>query len=114
MLAVAIVGALLGAAFVSWKFGLGALIGGALSLLNYFWLKNSLRGVFKRAVESDEKPRFLATKYFLRYAAFGAILLIVLLTKILPVTSVLLGLASFAFAIVIEGFIRLFSTVIKK
>ena len=113
MFAVAVLGGLLGFIFESWNFGAGVLLGGCLSLLNYFWLKNSLRGVFARAVEG-ERPRFLATKYFLRYAAFGAILLIVFLTKTLPVTSVLLGLASFAFAILIEGFIRLFSTFIKK
>lgn len=113
MFAVAILGGLLGFIFVTWQFGLGILIGGALALLNYFWLKNSLRGVFARAVEG-ERPKFLASKYFLRYLAFGAILLIVFLTKTLPVTSVLLGLASFAFAITIEGFIRLITTFIKK
>lgn len=113
MFVVAIVGGFLGFVFVSWQFGAGVLIGGALALLNYFWLKNSLRGVFERAVEG-ERPKFLAGKYFLRYLAFGAILLIVFLTKTLPVTSVLLGLASFAFAITIEGFIRLITTFIKK
>lgn len=113
MFIVALAGGLLGFIFESWAFGTGVLLGGALSLLNYFWLKNSLRGVFARAIEG-ERARFLATKYFLRYAAFGAILLIVFLTKSLPIISVLLGLASFAVAILIEGFIRLVTTFIKK
>ena len=113
MIAVTILGGLLSLAFISWQFGAGAFLGGALSLVNYYWLKKSLRAVFEKA-EAGEKPRFLAGKYFLRYAAFGTILLIVFLTKTLPVTSVLLGLASFAFAIVIEAFILLFSTSFKK
>ena len=113
MLFVAIGGSLLGLAFVSMVFGAGVLLGGILSLVNYFWLKNSLRGVFERAV-AGEKPRFLATKYFLRYAAFAVILLAVFLTKTLPIIAVLLGLASFAFAIIVEAFILLISSFIKK
>lgn len=113
MLFVAIVGAVFGVWFVSWQFGLGVFTGGALAFLNYFWLKNSLRAVFEREVHAD-RPKFLAGKYFLRYLVFGAVLLIVFLTKTLPVTSVILGLASFAFAVLIEGLARIFSTFIKK
>lgn len=113
MFFVAVCGALLGLAFISAIFGAGVFLGGALSLVNYYWLKNSLRGVFARAV-AGEKPRFLATKYFLRYAVFAAILLTVFLTKSLPVTAVLFGLASFAFAIMVEAFILLFSSFFKK
>lgn len=110
---VAVLGALASFIFVSPKFGIGFLIGGVLSLINYYWLKISLRGIFDKALTGD-KPKFLATRYFLRYVLFGAGLTIVYLTKILPVVSVLLGLASFALAIIFEALIRLFSTVFKK
>lgn len=95
------------------NFGFGFLIGGILSLINYYWLKQSLRAIFANAV-SGEKPKFLATKYFTRYAAFAAVLAIVYLTKWVPVVAVLLGLASFAFAIMIEAALRLFSSSFKK
>ncbi|MDQ6788854.1 MAG: ATP synthase subunit I [Acidobacteriota bacterium] len=113
MIAVTICGGLLGFVFVSWQFGTGVLFGGGLSLVNYYWLKNSLRAVFEKAAAGD-KPRFPAGAYFLRYAAFGAVLLIIFLTKSLPITAVLLGLASFAFAIIVEASILLFSSVFKK
>lgn len=113
MVAVTVGGGFLGLTFISWHFGAGILFGGALSLVNYYWLKKSLAAVFEKAV-AGEKPRFLAGKYFLRYAAFGAVLLIVFLTKALPVISVLLGLASFAFAIVVEALILLFASFFKK
>ena len=113
MFFVAVVGGLLGFAFISAAFGAGVLLGGGLSLVNYYWLKTSLHGVFARAVQG-EKPRFLATKYFLRYAIFAAILLAVFLTKALPITAVLFGLASFAFAIIVEALILLFSSIFKK
>ncbi len=113
MFLTAVAGSVLGFVFVSWQFGSGVLLGGILSLVNYYWLKVSLKNVFDKAV-GGEKPGFLAGKYFLRYLAFGAILTIVFLTKTLPVISVLLGLASFAFAIMVEALILLFSASFKK
>ncbi|MBA2737306.1 MAG: ATP synthase subunit I [Pyrinomonadaceae bacterium] len=113
MAAVIIVSVLLGFIFISAFFAGGVLIGGILSFVNYYWLKQSLKRIFDRAV-IGEQPRFLATKYFLRYIVFGIILAIVYLTKTVSVAAVLLGLGSFAFAIVIEGFIRLFSGLFKK
>ena len=110
---VAVLGGFAGFIFVSSDFGLGFLLGGILSLINYYWLKKSLKGIFDKAITGD-KPRFLATRYFLRYVSFGAVLTIVYLTEIVPVVAVLLGLASFALAIIIEAVIRLFSSVFKK
>lgn len=103
-------GCVLGIIFHSVSFGLGVLVGGILSVLNYIWLKRSLKKIFEKIVREGEKPPFLASHYLLRYAAFAAILTIIYLTQILPVTAVLLGLAGFAFAITIEGLIQLFSS----
>ena len=113
MAAVIVVSAVLSFIFISAAFGAGVAIGGILSLINYYWLKQSLRRLFDNA-RPDAPPRFLATKYFLRYLVFGAILAVVYLTKTVPVVAVLLGLASFAFAIIIEAFIRLFSSYYNK
>lgn len=113
MTATIILGTLLGFIFGSASFGFGFLFGGILSLINYYWLKQSLRVIFENAV-SGEKPKFLATKYFTRYAAFGFVLALIYLTKIVPVVAVLLGLASFAFAIIIEATARIFSAFFKK
>lgn len=110
---VAVLGSLLGFIFVSWQFGLGVFIGGILSFVNYYWLKFSLKKIFEKAV-SGEKPRFLGLRYLFRYIVLGAVLTIVFLTKIIPVVAVIAGLASFALAIVIEGFIRIFSSFFKQ
>jgi len=110
MAAVVILGSIAGFAFVSEPFGWGVLLGGILSLANYYWLKISLKKLFDAAVAHGEKPRFLAVRYFSRYLTLGIILTIVFLTHTIPIVAVILGLASFAVAIVIEGFIRLFSS----
>ena len=111
--AVAFFSSLAGFIFVSWQFGLGVILGGILSLINYYWLKISFKKIFDQAV-SGAKPRFLAVRYFARYLTLGGILLVVLLTKTVPIVAVILGLGSFALAIVVEGLIRLFSSVFNS
>jgi hypothetical protein len=114
MALVAVAGSLAGFILVSWQFGTGVILGGILSFVNYYWLKVSLKRLFDSAVAHGEKPRFLAVKYFARYATLGAILTVVFLTETIPVVAVIAGLASFAGAIVIEGLIRLFLTIFKS
>jgi hypothetical protein len=109
----ALLGSVAGFIFDGLSFGIGVLIGGGLSLVNYYWLKRSLKTVFDRAAEGA-KPQFLAGRYFLRYFVFGTILTIVYLTKAVPVVAVLLGLASFALAIIFEAIIRLFNSFFNK
>ena len=114
MALVAVAGSLAGFLLVSQQFGVGVILGGILSFINYYWMKVSLKRLFDNAVAHGEKPRFLAVKYFARYATLGAILTVVFLTETIPVVAVIAGLASFAGAIMIEGFIRLFSTFFKS
>jgi hypothetical protein len=109
MAIVAVLFSIYGFIYVSTPFGLGVILGGILSFINYYWLKHSLRVVFEQA-ERDEQPRFSGTRYILRYFVFGLLLATIYLTKTVSVVAVILGLASFAFAIVIEGMIRLFSS----
>ena len=115
MAGAAVLGSVLSAIFISLNFGLGVLVGGALSLLNYYWLKRSMKVIFDKAIAGNEQPpRFLAGKYFLRYLVFGALLTVIYLTKAVPIVAVLLGLASFALAIIFEAFIRLFNSFSNK
>jgi len=109
----ALLGAVAGFIFGGSSFGIGVLIGGSLSLVNYYWLKRSLKVVFDKAIAGEE-TQFLAGKYILRYMAFGAVLTVVYLTKTVPIVAVLLGLASFALAIIFEAIIRLFNSFSNK
>lgn len=109
----ALLGAIGGFIFGGTSFGIGVLIGGSLSLVNYYWLKRSLKVVFDKAIAGEE-TQFLAGKYILRYLAFGAVLSFVYLTRTVPIVAVLLGLASFALAIIFEAIIRLFNSFSNK
>ena len=106
---VAVVGTVIGFGYFSAKAGAGFGIGGVLSFVNYYWMKYSLRTVFEETAEG-EKPRFIGGKYFMRYVAFGTILGFIYLIDWQLLVPLILGLSSFAFAVVIEGIIRIFGS----
>lgn len=98
-----VIGTIAGVFLKSGDFGAGILVGGILSVVNYIWLRLSVR-VLIAGVEQGARPQFLAVRYFARYLTFGAVLVVIYLTEAFPMIAVLLGLAGFAFAIVAEGF----------
>jgi hypothetical protein len=104
-----IAGGIAGFAFESFAFGLGIVIGTALAFANYYWLKSSLRKIFD-AAQSGERPRMLAGKYFLRYIVLGIVVAAIYITGLVPIVALVLGLAGFGFAVVIDGMIRILST----
>lgn len=91
------------------RFGGGVLVGGILSFVNYFWLKGSLRSLFDKTAAGGSAG-FLAVKYFFRYFAIAAVLALFYYAFAVPAAAMLLGLASFAVAVVIEGILRIFTT----
>ena len=108
MAAVAIAGALLGFVLQGTRFGVGILFGGVLAFINYLWLERSTRRIFDNTAVSS--AGWLAAKYILRYVAIGAVLLVIYLTGVLPVTAVIAGLAAFAVAVVIQGLMNIFKS----
>jgi len=110
MAIILIVGVAFSLIYARRDFTLGLIIGGSLAFLNYYWLKLSLKNIFDRIASTGEKPRFLAAKYFLRYATLGAVVAVIYITKMASVVALLLGLSAFAAAVVIEGLIRIFTS----
>ena len=107
MAAIILVGALAGFIFGGTRFGIGVLFGGALAFLNYFWLKHSTAAIFEKAV-SGASARFVSLRFISRYFALGAVILAVHFSGAMPATAVIAGLAAFAIAVVIDGFISIF------
>src|SRR5437660_2748390 len=57
-----------------WRVTTGLMLGGMLSLLNYYWLQSSVAAIFKNG---HERPRVRISSYIIRYfivagAAFAA------------------------------------------
>lgn len=99
--------------FVGGSFGWGILIGGVVSFLNYYWLKKSLRDLFSQQREGGRQS-FLMINYLLRYIGLGLAIFVLYEIKAISIIAVLLGMAAFALAIVIEGLIIIFSSFSKR
>lgn len=108
MAVLGLLGGIAGVIFGTVGFGLGIIFGTALAFGNYYWLKASLKRVFAEAA-AGEKPKISALRYLTRYLALGIVIAIVFASDILPIVPVILGLAAFGFATVVEGFIRIFT-----
>ncbi len=101
MLILIVLGTIAGFALGGRGVGAGVLIGGILSVVNYFWLERSTRALFEQRAAST--TTLLAAKYILRYVAIGAVLLLIYMTGAVPIAAVVAGLASFAIAVVVQG-----------
>lgn len=103
------VGTAAGFAFGPAGFGTGVIVGGVMSFANYFWQRNSTRAIFAQAA-NGERPMLLGVRYILRYVAIGLVVWAIYATGAFPIVAVVLGLAAFSFAVVIEGLIGIFSS----
>jgi len=106
-------GSIAGFAFVSANFGLGVLIGSIFAFVNYYWLKASLKTIFDRIGEG-EKPKLFALRYFTRYLGLGVVIAVIYTTEAVSIVAFILGMASFGFAVVFDGFIRIFIGVFSE
>lgn len=102
-------GSIAGAAAVSARFGLGILVGCVLAFVNHYWMQRSLKKIFSD-VREGEKPRFLGAGYFVRYLVLGSVVAFFYVLDLLPISGILFGMAGFGFAILIEGFLRVFNS----
>ena len=102
-------GSIAGVALVSARFGLAVLVGSVLSFINYYWMRRSLKAIFDRTREG-ERPSFIGAGYFIRYIVLGGIVAFVYALDLLPISGILVGMAGFGFAVLVEGSIRAFSS----
>jgi ATP synthase I chain len=107
MAALIAVGTVIGAFFGGTRFGIGVLFGGGLAFINFFWLKRSTAAIFEKAF-SGEPTRLAALRFIARYIALALVIAAVQFSGTLPAAAVIAGLAAFAVAVVIDGFISIF------
>ena len=89
-------------AFFSRKFALGVLVGGVLSIANFYLMKRSLL----RALDPERKgkTRFVyLLKYYLRFAVLGIIIALLLIKGWLSPLGILLGLSIIVIGIALVG-----------
>ena len=77
--------------FLPGRFTLGVLLGGFISIANFYWLSRDLRGTFLKHAHRA-KP-FMMAKYYIRFIVTGVVLFFVITRAPVDVFGLLLGLS---------------------
>jgi hypothetical protein len=86
--------------------GIAVVLGSILSYVNYLWLDRSTKAIL--AGEGLTTSGILAARYVLRFVALGGVLWLIYQIRVLPLAYVILGLSSFALAVVFQGLRNIF------
>lgn len=102
--------AILSLIFVSSNFALGVLVGGLISVLNFYWLSKDLAGLFQRLSDNTQpnKPkRYVLLRFYGRLVVTAIVLFVVITQLPLSIIGLFVGLSvviiSLIFTIVIDN-----------
>jgi chromate transport protein ChrA len=105
MLAILFIPALI---FAPFKFSLGVLLGGFISILNYYWMERGLRDIFANTAGNVKGP--VIGKYYIRLVLTAIVLYFLIANGTVNVIGLLIGLS----VVVINIIITLITTMAKK
>jgi hypothetical protein len=97
----------------SWRVTGGLALGGALSLLNHHWLRTAVAAAFGASV-AGARPKIRIARYVLRYFIVGAIIAAAYSLNVVSLPATLLGLSSFAAALLFEGFMQIYFAIVNR
>src|SRR2546426_7103392 len=96
-----------------WRFTVGLMLGGTLSLLNYHWLRTSVAAVFSIDIAA-EKPRVKASRYILRYFVVGVISVAAYKLRLVSLPATIAGLCAFVPALFVEAGRQFYFAIIHR
>lgn len=91
--------------FLSYRFSLGVLLGGFISIVNFHWLDRDLRNVFKTL--NDRAKSRVMFKYYIRFGITAVILYFIVSSSIVDIIGLLVGLSTVLFNIVLTAVVTL-------
>ena len=112
MIAIVSLAVLAGAMLTPWRVTAGLLLGGALSILNYHWLRSSIEAVLSSATE--KRPRLKLSRYIFRYFVVGAIVFAAYGLRIVSLPATIIGLTAFVPALFVEAFRQFYFSIIHR
>lgn len=92
-----------------YKFALGILLGGFISIINFYWMERGLRGLFTGTSKNVKGPVII--KYYLRLALTAIVLYFLIAYETVNVIGLLIGLSVVVINIII---VTLIITTAKK
>ena len=109
-MAIAAVGSL---SVASWRVTTGLLLGGALSLLNHYWLRSSTASAFS-VIAHGAKPKLSIVTYILRYLIITAIVFLAYKLNLISLAATIAGLCSFVVALFAEAIREFYFAIIHR
>lgn len=105
---------IISAPFAPWRITTGLFVGGALSLLNHYWMRTSISSGFDLALGQGTKPRISPVHYVLRYFVVGTVIFAAYQLNVVSLPATLAGLCSFVVALFIEAFREFYFAIIHR
>ena len=104
---------LISAPLAPWRVTTGLLLGGVLSVINYQWIRIAVSTVFSSSA-AGIRPKIRIARYILRYFMIGAVVAVAHLLGIASITAILVGLCSFAVALLAEAFMQTYFAIVHR
>ena len=82
-------------ALAPWRVTTGLMLGGLLSLLNFYWMRLSTTALFDSALAGGKTPRFRMSTFILRHLVIVAVVLAAYHLDIVSFAATIAGLSSF-------------------
>ncbi|MBA2524978.1 MAG: ATP synthase subunit I [Pyrinomonadaceae bacterium] len=105
---------IISAPLAPWRITTGLLVGGVLSLLNYYWMRTSISAGFDLALGQATKPQIKLVQYILRYFVVGAIVFTAYQLNVVSLPATLAGLCSFVVALFLEAVREFYFAIIHR
>ena len=112
MIAIVSLAVIVSAMLAPWRVTAGLALGGALSILNYHWLRTSINAVLSDAAE--KRPRLKLWRYIFRYFVVGAIVFAAYQLRIVSLPATIIGLSAFVPALFVEAFRQFYFSIIHR
>ena len=98
---------LLGFIFMPYRFAFGMLLGGFISIINFYWLGRDLRKAFSRI--SGRSNSSIMFKYYIRFAVTAVALYFIISGDLVDIIGLLIGLSTVVIAIVFTAIAAAYS-----
>ena len=96
-----------------WRIVTGLVLGGVLSLLNYHWLRTSIRAIIQaRASGKDISSN--GSRFIVRYLVIFAVVLTAYLLNVVSLPATIVGLCSFVVALFAEAFRQSYFSIVNR
>ena len=112
MIASVALAVLIGTLLAPWRVPTGFLLGGALSLLNYHWLRTSVAAVFR--VAAGHRPQVKISRYFLRYLVVSVTAFAAYKLRLVSLAAMFAGLCAFVPALFVEALREFYFAIIHR